>query len=490
MNIRYIFYLCSRVLIVLGILMLLPLAVSLMYRDGCFLSFLIPTCILLAIGFTFGLKKPAKGTLYAREGFAIVTLIWVLLSVLGSLPYMISGVIPSFTDAFFETVSGFTTTGASILHAVEGLPESILFWRQFMNWIGGMGVLALTLALTPFDNDKSKKRDRAHGSDVYIIRAESPGPIFGKLVSNLRFNVQILYIIYTCMTLLEIVFLLLGGMSLFDSVCHSFASAGTGGFSVKNTSIAYYDSVYFDTVISVFIMLFGINFNIYYFLLTKNFISIFKSEELRWYLTIIGVSTIFISLDLLTIYDSIGTSLRYAFFQVTSIITTTGFSSVDFNLWPTFSKVILVFLMFIGACASSTGGGIKVSRFIILVKTAIKEIRFYLNPREVRTIRCDGSHVENSVVSNVSVYFVVYMLVFGGSLLLVTLEPGNSFETCFTAVASCLNNIGPGLDGVGPLCNFEHLSDFTTWVLSADMLLGRLELFPMLALFSTAAWRR
>jgi len=292
------------------------------------------------------------------------------------------------------------------------------------------------------------------------------------------------------MTLLEIVFLLLGGMSLFDSVCHSFASAGTGGFSVKNTSIAYYDSVYFDTVISVFIMLFGINFNIYYFLLTKNFISIFKSEELRWYLTIIGVSTIFISLDLLTIYDSIGTSLRYAFFQVTSIITTTGFSSVDFNLWPTFSKVILVFLMFIGACASSTGGGIKVSRFIILVKTAIKEIRFYLNPREVRTIRCDGSHVENSVVSNVSVYFVVYMLVFGGSLLLVTLEPGNSFETCFTAVASCLNNIGPGLDGVGPLCNFEHLSDFTTWVLSADMLLGRLELFPMLALFSTAAWRR
>ena len=487
MNIRYILYLCSRVLVILALLLLLPLFVSIYYGDGCIPAFLIPIGIMLALGLLFGRKKPSRGTLFAREGFAVVTLIWVLFS---ALPFMISGVITSFTDAYFETVSGFTTTGSTILPAVEGLPESILFWRQFMNWIGGMGVLALALALAPLDKEQSKKRDRAMGSDVYIIRAESPGPMFGKLVSKLRFNVQILYIIYACMTLLTVIFLLLGGMSLFDSLCHAFASAGTGGFSVKNASLGYYDNAYFDWVIGISTLLCGINFNIYYFLLTKNFLNVLKSEELRWYLIIIGSATGLIACNIFSIYGSVGTSIRHAFFQVTSIMTTSGFSSVDFNLWPSFSKGILVLLMFIGACASSSGGGLKVSRCIILVKTALKEIRYHLNPREVRTIRCDGNHVENSVVTNVSSYFVVYMLIFAASTFLLTLDPGNSLETCFSAVAACLNNIGPGLDAVGPMSNFGHFSTFSKWLLAANMLLGRLELFPMLALFHPAAWRK
>ncbi len=488
MNIRYIIYLCSRVLLILGLLLLLPLTVSLLYRDGCFWAFVIPMVIMLAMGLIWGRKKPAKGTLFAREGFAVVTLIWVLLSAFGALPFLLSGVTTSFTDAFFEAVSGFTTTGSSILPAVEGLPESILFWRQFMNWIGGMGVLALVLALAPFDKDRSQSDTR--GSDVYIIRAESPGPMFGKLVSKLRFNVQILYIIYACMTVVTAVLLLFGGMDLFDAVCHSFAAAGTGGFSVKNASIGYYDSAYLEWVLGIAPMLFGINFNIYYFILTKNFISVWKSEELRWYLLIIGISTVLITGNILSLYDSVGTSLRHAFFQVTSIITTTGFSSVNYDLWPTFSKGILVLLMFIGGCASSTSGGLKVSRCIILVKTAIKEIRYYINPREVRSIRCDGVYVEKNVVNSVSAYFVVYMLLFAFSTFLLTLEPGHSLETCFTAVAACLNNIGPGLDGVGPMNNFGVFNGFSTWILSIDMLLGRLELFPMLVFLSPTAWHK
>ena len=490
MNIRYIFYLCCRVLFILALLLLLPLAVSLYYRDGCFMAFLVPMLIMLSVGFVFARKKPEKATLFAKEGFAVVMLIWILFSAFGALPFLISGTISSFTDAFFEAVSGFTTTGASILTAVEGLPQSILLWRQFMNWIGGMGVLALVLALAPFDKNQSERKDRVYGSDVYIIRAESPGPMFGKLVSKLRFNVQILYIIYACMTLLTAVFLLLGGMSFFDAVCNAFASAGTGGFSTKNISIGYYDSAYFEWIIGVATMLFGVNFNIYYFLLTKNFVSILKSEELRWYLIVIGTSVLMITCNIMTYYDSFGESLRHAFFQVSSIITTTGFSSVDYNLWPTFSKGILVLLMFIGACASSTGGGLKISRCIILVKTAIREVRYYLNPREVRAIRCDGVPLDKTVISSVSFYFVVYMLIFTLSTVLLTMDPGHSLETCFTAVASCLNNIGPGLDQVGPMSNFSHFTDFSTWVLSVNMLLGRLELFPMLVFFTPAAWRK
>ncbi len=489
MNIRYILYLCSRVFFILAALILLPFFISLGYRDGCTAAFLIPAVILLLLGLLFGYSKPKKGTLFAKEGFAVVTCVWLLFSVFGALPFILSGTIPRFVDAFFETVSGFTTTGASILHAVEGLPPSILFWRQFMNWVGGMGVLALALALLPKEREKERAGSHAAGSDVYIIRAESPGPMFGKLVSKLRFNVQILYLIYAIITLVLVILLCLGGMDLFDSVCNSFAAAGTGGFSIRNASIGAYDNAYFEIVLGVFMILFGVNFNIYYFLLTKNFIGIMKSEEVRWYFGIITAAVLLIAWNIHGMYGSVLTGLRHAFFQVSSIITTTGFSTVDFALWPTFSKGILILLMFIGACASSTGGGLKVSRIIILLKTALKEVRYYLNPREIRSIRCDGRYVEHSVVTGVSVYLVVYMFVFAISVFLVSIESGHDWETCFTAVAACLNNIGPGLAGVGPMCNFDHFSDFAKCVLSADMLLGRLELFPMLALCTPAAWR-
>jgi len=488
MSIRYIIYLCSRIFFVLAVLMAIPILISLLYRDGCALAFLIPSVMLFMLGLLGVREKPKKGTLFAKEGFAVVTLIWLFFTLFGSMPFMFSGTISHFPDAFFETVSGFTTTGASILSDVESLLPSIHFWRQFINWIGGMGVLALALALLPLES--KQKSGQAVGSDVYIIRAESPGPMFGKLVSKLRFNVQILYLIYAGMTLIEVVFLLFGGMGLFDAICHSFATAGTGGFSTRNMSIGAYDSGYIDIVIGIFMLLFGINFNIYYFLLTKNFIGVIKSEELRWYLIIIFSAVGLIAFDIRSLYGSIGISLRHAFFQVSSIITTTGFSTVDFDTWSSFSKGILVLLMFIGGCASSTSGGLKISRVIIMFKTAVKEIRYYLNPREIRTIRCDGNHVESSVVNSVSAYLVVYMLVFSVSMILVTfLESEHTLETCFTAVAACLNNVGPGLAEIGPTQNFGGLRDITKFVLSADMLLGRLELFPMLVLFSKAAWR-
>ncbi|MBQ7921540.1 MAG: TrkH family potassium uptake protein [Clostridia bacterium] len=490
MSIRYIFYLCSRIFFVLAILMVLPILVSLIYNDGCVTAFLIPALVLVALGLLGGFKKPAKGTLFAKEGFAVVTIIWIVFAVFGAMPFMISGTIPRFADAFFETVSGFTTTGSTILSEVETLPNSIQFWRHFIVWIGGMGVLAFALAILPIESDKNKKRSQSVGSDVYIIRAESPGPMFGKLVPKLRFNVQILYLIYAVMTLAEIILLLLGGMDLFDSVCHSFASAGTGGFSTKNASIGAYDSAYIETVIGVFILMFGINFNIFYFLLTKNILGILKSDELRWYLIIVASAVLLITLDIRSLYGDFFLSLRYAFFQVASIITTSGFATTDFDLWSSFSKGILVLLMFCGGCASSTAGGLKVSRLIIMVKTALKEIRYYLNPREVRAIRCDGNHVPQSVVTGVSAYFVVYMLIFAVSVLLITLaESGQSLETCFTAVATCFNNVGPGLDAVGPTRNFGFLSDVSKYLLSINMLLGRLELFPILALFSKTAWK-
>lgn len=489
MNIRYILYLCSRVFFVLAVLIFLPFLISIGYNDGCASAFLIPAAILAILGLFFGYSKPKKGTLFAKEGFAVVTCVWVLFSVFGALPFLISGAIPHFVDAFFETVSGFTTTGASILSEIEGLPPSILFWRQFMNWVGGMGVLALALALLPKEREKERVNNASVGSDVYIIRAESPGPMFGKLVSKLRFNVQILYLIYTAMTVLLILLLALGGMDLFDAVCNSFAAAGTGGFCIRNASIGAYANAYYEIVLGIFMILFGVNFNIYYFLLTKNFIAICKNEELRWYFSIIIGSVLLIAWNIRDMYGGFATGLRHAFFQVSSIMTTTGFSTVDFDLWPTFSKGILILLMFIGACASSTGGGLKVSRIIILLKTALKEVRYYLNPREIRSIRCDGRHVEHSVVTGVSVYLVVYMFVFAISVFLVSIEPGHDWETCFTAVAACLNNIGPGLSGVGPTCNFDHFSNFAKCVLSADMLLGRLELFPVLALCTPAAWR-
>lgn len=471
-------------MIVMALLMLLPVAVAVYYGEPLVMSFLIPAAIFLVIGVTGAMLRPSRKTYDAKEGFVITTLSWILISVIGALPFVISGEIPRFIDAFFETVSGFTTTGSSILTNVEAMSKSAQFWRSFTHWVGGMGVLSFGIALFPvFKGDNIEG-----GTEAHILRAESPGPTYGKLVSKLRFNVRILYGIYFVMTVAEVILLIAGGMPVFDSILNSFGTAGTGGFGIKNASIGAYNSEYAEMVISVFMILFGVNFNVYYFMLIGKFKSILKHEELKWYLGIIAVSIAAITANLMGIYKSVGESFRYAFFQVSSIITTTGFATADFNLWPSLSKVILVLLMFIGSCAGSTGGGLKVSRIIILVKAAIKEVRHSINPRSVRSIRCDGEAVERTVVTNTCSYFAVYMILTAASVLLISLD-GFSTTTSFTAVVACFNNIGPGLDAVGPCGNFYDFSVLSKIVLSIDMLLGRLEIFPLLIAFTPTVWK-
>lgn len=485
MNIKLIIYRLGKIMAVASALFLVPAAVSLIYDDNCFLYFLAPAGVMFLIGLAFTFLKPEKRTSHAREGFVIVSLLWIVLSVFGAAPFVISGYIPSPVDALFEAVSGFTTTGSSILTDVEALPMSLLFWRSFTHWVGGMGVLALVIAVLP--NERMTQTGRS--SDTYILKAETPGPTFGKLVSKLRHNVRILYGIYAAMTLIQIILLLLGGMPLFDSILNTFGTAGTGGFAIKNAGMAYYDSVYLEMVIAVFMVLFGINFNIYYFILLGKISKAFKSEELRWYLSIIAFSTVSIAVNLIRTGEAAARAFRYSFFQVASIITTTGYSSTNFDLWPTFSKIILVILMFCGACASSTGGGIKVSRIIIMVKTAIKEVRYMINPREVRAVKCDGAYVEQSTLIAVSSYLIVYMIILVISVIIVSLD-GFDMTTTATSVISCLNNIGPGLEKVGALGNFSEFSLLSKCVLSFNMLAGRLEIFPLLILFSPSLWRK
>ena len=482
MNYRMVSYIIGQIVRVEGILMIPSLVVSVIYGESAFAAFLIPIVLSVAAGTLLTIKKPSNPDIFAKEGFVTVGLSWIIMSLIGALPFVIDGCIPSFVDAFFETVSGFTTTGASILTEIESLGRGMLFWRSFTHFVGGMGVLVFVLAILPQADTRSVKL-------MHVMRAEVPGPKVGKLVSKIGRTARIMYGIYIGLTVIEMILLLAGGMPMYDSIVNSFATAGTGGFAIKNASIAAYDSAYIDYVIGIFMFLFGVNFNLYYLILIGHVGEALRSEELRWYFSIIAGAVLLIAWDIRGMYGGLTTSLRHAFFQVATIITTTGFSTVDFDLWPTFSKGILILLMFIGACASSTGGGLKVSRIIILLKTALKEVRYYLNPREIRSIRCDGRYVEHSVVTGVSVYLVVYMFVFAISVFLISIEPGHDWETCFTAVASCLNNIGPGMGGVGPMCNFDHFSDFAKCVLSADMLLGRLELFPMLALCTPAAWK-
>ncbi len=485
MNKRLIVYYLGRIMVLASLLFVPPLAVSLLYRDGCFVAILVPAVGMFLTGLIGSRFKPKDRRSYAREGFVIVTVMWLLFSVFGALPFVLSDAIPSFVDAFFETVSGFTTTGASILTNVEAMAPSLLFWRSLTHWVGGMGVLALAIAILPTSPSDGSEDNAA----VHILKAETPGPTFGKLVTKLRRNVRILYLIYAGMTVIEIVLLLFGGMSLFDSIVHAFGTAGTGGFGIKNTSIGYYDSAYIDYVIGIFMLLFGVNFNIYYFLLTGKLMKILKSEELRWYLGIVAAAVVGITVNILPRYESAFQALRYAFFQVSSIITTTGYVTADYELWPTFSKVILVLLMFVGACASSTGGGLKISRVIILIKNAFRELRHQINPREVRAIRCDNTPIPSAVAHGVTAYFAIYMLVLLGSTLLVSVD-GRDFTTSFTAVVSCLNNIGPGLGEVGATGNFSHFSVFTKLLLSFDMLAGRLELYPILIALSPSVWKK
>ena len=473
-------FVIGRILLTEAALLMLPTAVAAVYGEAV-LPFLIPALLLAVIGLALGLRSPKRSSLYARDGFAVVALAWVLMSVFGALPFVISGDIPHFVDAFFETVSGFTTTGASILTEIEPLGRGVLFWRSFTHWVGGMGVLVFVMAILPMS--------AGDGHGMHLMRAEVPGPSVGKLVSRMGDTAKILYGIYLALTLLEIALLLLGGMPLFDACIHAFGTAGTGGFSCRNLSVGAYDSVYFDVVIGVFMLLFGVNFNLYYFLLIKWFRDVFRSEELRAYLLIVGAAVAAIAADIVHIYGTVGRSLRYAFFQVASIITTTGYATADFNVWPEFSRAILVILMFVGACAGSTGGGIKVARVVILCKTSLGDMRKMLHPNAVTTVRFEGKPLTDRTIRSVHLFLTVYILIFTASVLLLSLERFD-LVTTFTAVAACINNIGPGLEVVGPMGNFAAFSPAAKLLLAFNMLVGRLEIFPMLLLFAPSIWKR
>ncbi|MBQ4603202.1 MAG: TrkH family potassium uptake protein, partial [Clostridia bacterium] len=417
--------------------------------------------------------------IYAKDGYVIVALTWILMSLFGAMPFYFSGYIPNFVDAFFETVSGFTTTGSTILSNIEAMPKSLLFWRSFTHWIGGMGILVFVIAILP----------KTESSSMHVMRAEVPGPTVGKLVSKLRASARILYGIYCILTIVEIIMLICGGMPVYDSIVSSFATAGTGGFGVLNNSIEGYNSVYSEMVIAVFMLIFGVNFNIYYMFLIKQGRQAIKNEELRYYLGIVLGSIILIAVCLANTKYSIGDSIRYAVFQVASIVTTTGFSTVNFDTWPVFTKIILVFLMFIGACAGSTGGGIKVSRLMILIKSGLRDIKKAINPRSIETVKVDKHTVEEPVVKSVSVFFATYMILIAISALIISID-GRDLVTTFTSVVACIGNIGPGLGAVGPYGNFADFSVMSKLVLSFDMLAGRLELIPMLMLFSPYAWAK
>lgn len=471
-------FVIGRILLTEAALLVPPMAVAVLYGERA-LPFLIPALLLLAIGAGLGLRSPKRTNLYARDGFAVVALAWVLMSVFGALPFMLTGDIPHFVDAFFETVSGFTTTGASILQAVEPMSRGCLFWRSFTHWVGGMGVLVFVMAILPMTD----------GHGMHLMRAEVPGPSVGKLVSRMGDSAKILYSIYFVMTVVEIILLLAGGMPLFDACIHAFGTAGTGGFSSRNLSVGAYQSAYLDIVIGVFMLLFGVNFNLYYFLLIKRFKDVFHSEELRVYIGIVAASVAAIAADILHIYGTVGKSLRYAFFQVASIITTTGYATADFNTWPEFSRTILVILMFVGACAGSTGGGIKVARVVILCKTSLGDMRKMLHPNAVTTVRFEGKPLTDRNIRSVHLFLTVYVLIFTVSALLLSLERFDPVTT-FTAVASCINNIGPGLEMVGPAGNFSAYSPASKLLLAFDMLVGRLEIFPMLLLLAPSIWKR
>ena len=480
MNYQMIGFVIGRILLTEAALLMLPMAVALVYGEAA-APFLLPALLLALIGLVLGRRQPRRSNLYARDGFAVVALAWVLMSAFGALPFVLSGDIPNFVDAFFETVSGFTTTGASILTEIEPLGRGVLFWRSFTHWVGGMGVLVFVMAILPMT--------AGDGHSMHLMRAEVPGPSVGKLVSRMGDTAKILYGIYLAMTLVEIVLLLLGRMPLYDACIHAFGTAGTGGFSCRNLSVGAYDSAYFDVVISVFMLLFGINFNLYYFLLIRRFRDVFHSEELRAYLLIVVTAVLAIAADIVHIYGSVFRSLRYALFQVASIITTTGYATADFNTWPVFSQAILVILMFIGACAGSTGGGIKVARVVILCKTSLADMRKMLHPNADTTVRFEGKPLSERNIRGVHLFLTVYILIFTVSVLLLSLERFDLITT-FTAVASCMNNIGPGLEMVGPMGNFSAFSPAAKLLLAFDMLVGRLEIFPMLLLFAPSIWKR
>lgn len=479
MNYGMIFYIIGWILNIEGAFLFMPLIIAGIYREGNeAMSIAIASLFCLVVGFIITRFKPKDKTLYAKEGLVIVALSWIVMSIFGMLPFLFSGAIPSVVDALFETVSGFTTTGASILSDVEAMGKSLLFWRSFTHWIGGMGVLVFLMAILPLSG----------GKNMYLMKVESTGPSVGKLVPKVRDTAFILYAMYFALTVIEIMLLIIGGMPVFDAVTLSAGTAGTGGFGVLNSSVGSYSS-YSQVVITVFMIMFGVNFSMYHLIIRGRIKDVFKSAEFRVYISIILISIAIITMDIRAMFGSVAEALKHAGFQVGSIITTTGFATTDFDLWPELSKTILVILMFVGACAGSTGGGIKVSRLIILFKTMLKELKVIAHPRVVKKVKMDGKTVEHEVVRSVNVYLVSFFAIFVVSLLIISMD-GHDFTTNFTSVAATINNIGPGLEAVGPTSNFSDFSNLSKIVFIFDMLAGRLELFPMLILLLPSTWKK
>ena len=478
MNYGMIRYIVGKMLLIEGFLLLFPAFVSFLYGEMEGISFLLTAMLLLLVSFLSS-RKPENTAIYAKEGFLIVALAWILWSVFGALPFLLSGCIPRFEDAFFEVVSGFTTTGSTILRDIEGLPKCMNFWRCLTHWVGGMGVLVFVMAVIPLSNKNS----------MFLMRAEIPGPTCDKLVPKARTTARILYTMYLGLSVAEVIFLLAGDMNLYQAVIHTFSTAGTGGFSDRNASVAAFNSAYIDGVITVFMLLFGINFNLYFLLLMKNVKGFFKNEELRNYLGIVAAAIVLITINIMNLYGGVLHAFRYAAFQVVSVITTTGFVTANFDLWPEFSKTILLMLMVVGACAGSTGGGMKVSRIMILGRTITKETRQILHPKSVNVVKLDGKRLTNEETHGVYVYTICYFVILCVSVLLVSVD-NFDFTTNFTAVLTTLNNVGPGLAKVGPVENFSAFSCFSKIVLSFDMLIGRLEILPIMMLLAPVTWRK
>lgn len=483
MNYKMIGKFIGKILLVETVFMLPAYATSLYYYETAAVQALLITMVItmLAGGIMVATTRGTRRGFHAKEGLVCVGLSWIVLALFGALPFFFSGAIPHYVDALFEIVSGFTTTGASILPEVESMPYGLLYWRSFSHWLGGMGVLVFLLAV-------SSGNERSKGFTMHILRAESPGPQVGKLVPRMKQTAEILYVLYIILTVLNAIFLLAGGMPLFDSICTAFGTAGTGGFGIKNDSMAGY-SPYLQNVCTVFMLLFGVNFTCYYMLLIKQVKSVFKDEELRMYIGVVAGSTALIAFNLRGYYGTLGETIRHAAFQVASVVTTTGFATTDFDLWPAFSKGILLSLMLLGACAGSTGGGFKCGRALLVLKGLRRSVRQIVHPGKVEVVRVNGRAVDEKVLQNTNAYLAAYALIIVGSFFLVSLDEF-SITTNLTAVLTCFNNVGPGFEQVGPTCNFGGFSVFSKLVLILDMLAGRLEIFPILILFSKTTWKK
>ena len=481
MNYKAVLSIIGKCMVLLALFMLIPMVVGFIYNEDTFISFLIPIASLFVIGFPLAKIKGKEASIYAKEGFVSVALVWIIMSLFGALPFVIYGAIPNYIDALFETVSGFTTTGASIMTNVEILNKSLGFWRIFTHFIGGMGVIVFLLAVLPSDSGA-----------MHIYRAEAPGPSASKLVSKMSHTARILYLIYIVMTVIEIIFLLFSGISFYDAVVCSFSTAGTGGFSIYNNSIAHYNNTYIEMVVAVFMFLFSLNFNVFYLILIGNVSKALMCEELRAYFIIVVASTFLIAVNILSSCVNFGEAFRYSFFQVSSVSSTTGFYTFDFDKWPAFSKIILIFLYMTGACGGSTGGGLKVSRVSILVKSTVSDLKRVFNPRAVVTTKFEGKPLTKDNENSVKAYFIVWTIIVILSTLLLSLDSfaGADTLTNFSASLTCIGNVGPGLNLVGPTCNFSGYSAFSKILLSVVMLIGRLEIFPILILFSIRTWKK